>query len=175
MNLPKRKSIRLKEFNYSQSGAYFITICTQNRKNLFWEKCYTNIDNIQEIKLSTYGIIVNDSIKKIAKKYSFVNIEKYVIMPNHVHLLLQINFDDNGQAMPAPTVSNIIGQFKGYVTKQIGFKVWQKLFYDHIVRNENDYNEIWTYIENNPYNWLNDKLYADDQCSAPTDKQKNAF
>ena len=165
MNLPKRKNIRLKEYDYSQSGAYFITICTQNRKNLFWQKSDTNIQSTQDIKLSQYGEIVNDSIKKIATKYHQVNIDKYVIMPNHVHILLQINCNDNGQALPAPTVSNIVGQFKGNVTKQIGFKVWQKLFYDHIVRNENDYNEIWAYIDNNPYNWLSDKLYADDQWS----------
>ena len=61
--------------------------------------------------------------------------------------------------MPAPTVTTVIQQMKGYVTKQIGFTVWQKLFYDHIIRNENDYREIWEYIENNPIKWTEDRFY----------------
>ena len=80
-------------------------------------------------------------------------------MPNHIHLLLQIHGGENGRAMPAPTVSTVIQQMKGYVTKQIGFTVWQKLFYDHIIRNENDYREIWEYIENNPIKLTEDRFY----------------
>ena len=71
-------------------------------------------------------------------------------MPDHIHLLLQINTNKNGRPMVAPTVDRIIKQTKGYITKQIGFSIWQKSFYDHIVRGNNDYKEIWEYIENNP-------------------------
>ena len=109
--------------------------------------------------LSEYGKIVDTAIKNIPIKYNAVSVDKYVIMPNHIHLLLQIHGGENGRAMPAPTVSTVIQQMKGYVTKQIGFTVWQKLFYDHIIRNENDYREIWEYIENNPIKLTEDRFY----------------
>ena len=110
--------------------------------------------------LSEYGNIVETAIKNIPLKYTSVSVDRYVIMPNHIHLLLQIHIDENVRAMPAPTVSTVIQQMKGYVTKQIGFPVWQKLFYDHIIRNGNDYREIWEYIENNPLKWVEDRFYS---------------
>ena len=77
----------------------------------------------------------------------------YTIMPNHVHLLLQIKGDEDGRAMPAPTISKVVQQMKGSVTKQVGTPVWQKGFYDHVVRGEKDYLEIWNYIAGNPMKW----------------------
>lgn len=80
-------------------------------------------------------------------------------MPNHIHLLLSIRGNENGRPMGAPTISTVINQFKGFVSKQAGFSVWQKLFYDHIVRGEQDYEEIWEYIDANPLKWENDEFY----------------
>ena len=79
-------------------------------------------------------------------------------MPNHIHLLLRVH-DTGGRAMLAPTVSRVVQQLKGTVTKRIGECIWQKLFYDHIVRNSEEYNVIDTYINNNPQSWEKDELY----------------
>ena len=89
-----------------------------------------------------------------------ISVDHYVIMPNHVHLLLQIHTDLNGRSMIAPTISTVVRLFKGAVSKQTGISIWQKGFYDHVVRSETDYLEIWNYIEGNPSRWTEDKLYS---------------
>lgn len=155
MELPKRKPNRLKEYDYSKNGAYFITICTQDREELFWsvgETCgfpYT---------LSAYGDIVNKEIMRIVDIYNeTVKVDKYVVMPNHIHLIIVLQSDGRPQA--APTISRVVKQFKGAVSKKIGFTIWQKSFHDHIIRNENDYREIWEYIDTNPLKWEEDCFY----------------
>lgn len=158
MELLKRKPIRLKNYDYSSTGVYFITVCAYKRKQLFWNNVGTGIARPQEFVLSPYGHIVDNAIQNISKKCPAITVDKYVIMPNHIHLLLQIHSVD-GRPMVAPTISTAIQQMKGYVTKQIGFPVWQKRFQDHIIRNENDYIEIWQYIENNPIKWKEDCFY----------------
>lgn len=158
MELPKRKQNRLSEYDYSTANAYFITICTQNRRNLFWESVGAIIDRPQSVRLSAYGEIVNQAIRNIPSVYPAVSVDKYVIMPNHVHLLLQICSDADGRSMIAPTISTIVRQMKGTVTKQAGFPVWQKGFHDHVVRGSVDYQEIGEYIENNSAKWTEDKL-----------------
>ena len=158
---PVRKPIRLNKFDYSQNGAYFITLCTKERKKLFWDNVGASIARPQEIELSRYGEIVKRAIINIPKIYPAVSLDNYVIMPDHIHLLLRIDDNQNGRPMVAPTVSTIIQQTKGYITKQIGFSVWQKLFHDHIIRNKNDYMEIWEYIENNSAKWIKEKFYEE--------------
>ena len=75
-------------------------------------------------------------------------------MSNHVHLLLQIQTDCDGRSLIAPTISTVVRQTKGAVTKEAGFPLWQKGFYDNIIRNQKDYDEIWECIENNPRKWF---------------------
>ena len=87
-----------------------------------------------------------------------VKVDKYVIMPNHIHLLLII-CSYNGRAMHAPTLSNLIQQFKGISSKNAGFPIFQRSFHDHVVRNKNDYEMIWHYIDTNPQNWEKDCFY----------------
>ena len=159
MELPRRKQNRLAEYDYSTPNAYFITICTDNRRNLFWKDVDVIIDRPENVPLTNLGRIVQQSIKDISKHYPMVSVDHHVIMPNHVHLLLQINTDSGGRPMAAPTISMIINQTKGIVSKQAGFSVWQKGFYDHVIRSENDFRDIWNYIEGNPSKWTEDKLY----------------
>ena len=156
MEPPIRRQNRLKEYDYSTPNAYFITVCTDKRKNLFW----ANTANLGFLQLSPYGVAVEDAIKGIAKHYPAVSVDNYVIMPNHIHLLLQIHADSDGRSMIAPTISTVVRQMKGVASKEAGFSLWQKGFYDHVIRNETDYLEIWKYIEGNPSRWLEDKLYA---------------
>ena len=162
MELPKRKCNRLTEYDYSTPNAYFITICTENRKNLFWTDVGTIIDCPKNVPLTNLGLIVRQSIHDISNHYPVITVDHAVIMPNHIHLLLQINTDVNGRSMIAPTISTVVRLMKGSVSKQAGFSVWQKGFYDHVIRNDNDYRDIWNYIEGNPSKWTEDKLYISD-------------
>jgi len=159
MELPTRKQNRLKEYDYSTPNAYFITICTEKRKNLFWTDVGAIIDRPKNVPLTNLGIIAQRCIEDIPKHYPAISVDHYVIMPNHIHFLLQINTDVNGRSMIAPTISTVVRLMKGTVSKQAGFTVWQKGFYDHVIRNGNDYQDIWNYIEGNPSKWAEDKLY----------------
>ena len=165
MDLPKRKPNRLKEYNYSWPGTYFITVCTKKHKCILSRIVGASIVGASiarppTVLLSAYGKIVDEAIRSIPLHYPTITIEHYVVMPNHIHLLLQINADEYGRPMVAPTISTVIQQMKGYVTKKIGFSIWQKLFHDHIIRGEKDYVKIRDYIENNPARWPDDCFYT---------------
>ena len=163
--LPKRKSPRLKSFDYSTTGAYFITICTQNRKNIL----STIVGEGPPLpKLSHYGEIADLWIQKLPEKYHEISVDCYVIMPNHIHLLLSVMKDD-GRGNPSPTVDTAMGWLKYQITKEInklrgtpGEKLLQRSFFDHIIRNQDDYYEIYKYIYENPMRWKFDKFYADE-------------
>lgn len=162
MDLPTRKPNRLPYFDYASPGAYFITICTKDRKNLFWADVGASIARPYNPQFTRYGSIVKEAIYNISTCYPAISVDHYAIMPNHIHLLLQINTDENGRPMVAPTISQVIQQLKGIVTKQIGWSIWQKLFHDHVVRNEKDYLKIWEYIEHNPSRWKEDCFYLEE-------------
>ena len=115
----------------------------------------------QDVTLSRCGFLVEQAIMSIPRHYPALSVDRYVVMPDHVHLLLRINSDDNGRRTFAPTISTVIQQMKGTVTKKAGFSVWQKGFHDHIVRGEQDYQEIWKYIESNPVKWADDHVWEE--------------
>ena len=163
MELPKRKPNRLKDFDYSQPNAYFITICTKNKEMLFWENVGASIARPEDVRLSKYGKIVVEAIEKISTIYPVITVDNYVVMPNHIHLLLQIHSDSSGRAMLAPTISIVIQQMKGYATKKIGRSIWQKLFHDHVIRDEKGYLKIWNYIAGNPSMWEEDCFYMKEE------------
>lgn len=155
MDLPKRKNIRLHNYNYSSNGAYFITICTKNKENLLWKNVGANcVRPLEQLPLSKIGIVIENEIYKLNTVYENIKVDKYQIMPNHIHLIIFIYEDSNGRTQFAPTISRIIKQFKGSITKQIGFSIWQKSFYDRIIRNEKEYQSVWNYINNNPLKYL---------------------
>lgn len=155
MDLPKRKNIRLHNYNYSYNGAYFITICTKNKENLLWKNVGANcVRPLDQLPLSKIGIVIENEIYKLNTVYENIKVDKYQIMPNHIHLIIFIYEDSNGRTQFAPTISRIIKQFKGSITKQIGFSIWQKSFYDRIIRNEKEYQSVWNYIHNNPLKYL---------------------
>lgn len=160
MGLPKRKRNRLPEYDYSAPNVYFITVCTEKRRSIFWEDVGATIGRPQDVRLSRCGKIVNQAILKIPQHYPTLTIEHYVVMPNHIHLLLKICTDDYGRPLVAPTISTVIQQMKGVVTKQLGYGIWQKSFHDHIIRNERDYLKIWEYIDCNPMKWTEDCFYT---------------
>jgi len=147
---PSRKTIRIEKYDYSTPGAYFITVCTANKEKLFWESVGADIIRPQTVPLSEIGKILEQSILQIETHYKNVVVEKYCIMPDHVHLILHIESRIDGRMISAPTVSTIIGSMKRWVSRQVGKSIWQKSFYEHVVRNQQDYDAIWEYIQNNP-------------------------
>lgn len=146
--LPIRKKIRLENYDYSNEEMYFITICIKDRIELLGK-----INKANHIKLTDDGIVVEQYLKEINKIYKNVTIDEYVIMPNHVHMILVINSKNE------VTVSRIIKQYKMYISKKIGYSIWQKSFYEHIIRNEKEYWKIKEYIRNNIINWKDDKYF----------------
>ena len=158
--MDKRKNNRLADFDYSTVGAYFITVCAKDKKQIFWaENVGADIIRPQkECILSDYGCIADCVIKDIPNHYPCVTVDKYTIMPNHIHLLLSIQEAD-GRIISAPTISTVVGQMKRQISKLIGKSVWQKSFYDHIIRNKHDYNAAWQYIDENPIKWKTDEFY----------------
>jgi putative transposase len=176
------KSSRLNNWDYSASGFYFITICTLNHNNFFGK-----IIN-EEMKLSKIGEIVYDEWFKTEKIRKNIKLNSFVIMPNHIHLLIKIknqiepkdnycrdvlqNVSTDKQnnskyfSLISPksnSISNIIKMFKSSVTRRINpklqFFAWQTRFHDHIIRNQKEYFTIKKYIQNNIKNWEKDELF----------------
>ena len=147
---PKRKSIRIPNYDYSTPGAYFITVCTANKEKIFWNAVGADIIRPQDVPLSSIGKVAEQGIFQIAKHHKNVTVDIYCIMPDHIHLLLHIESNLDGRMVSAPTVSTVVGSMKRWVSKQVGKPIWQKSFYDHGIRNQQDYDEVWEYIQNNP-------------------------
>ena len=110
--------------------------------------------------LSDIGDIIDKEIIKIPIIYEDVEIDKYVIMPNHIHLIILLNDNKDGRPEVTPTISRIMKYFKGSVSKQIGYTIWQKSYHDRIIRNEPEYLKIYEYIDTNPLKWRNDCFYS---------------
>jgi putative transposase len=160
-----RRLTRLKEYDYSQPGGYFITICTKERECLFGE-----IENDQ-MKVNNYGQIVQLSWLDLPQHYSNVQLDSFVIMPNHIHGIIFL--EDVGAGLkPAPTVfkdkryplSEIVRAFKTFSSKGInklrnmpGKSVWQRNYYEHVIRRDESLEKIREYIENNPLRWALDQ------------------
>ena len=159
MELPKRKSPRIPGYDYSTNGAYFITVCTHEKKQLFGSVVADSIS----------ARMVERTFLETIQKYDNVKSPVYVVMPNHFHAIIQI---ERADMESAPTISQIIQSFKRYSTVEyiklvnenklprFDGKVWQRSFHDHVVRGEKDYLEIWNYIEGNPSKWEEDCFYV---------------
>ena len=154
--LPERKKNRLQTYDYQTPGYYFLTFCTADRACLLGYVTEADETRQSSMLLSKAGSVVDEAIRAIPALYSCVALGKYVIMPNHVHLILHLQ--DIGR--PCPSVSRIVQQLKGVVTKRLGRNIWQIHFHDHVIRNEQDYREIWQYIDNNPTKWFLDRYYV---------------
>ncbi len=160
-----RRSIRLKGYDYTQAGAYFITIVTYQREPLFGEIVNGGM------QLSPMGQIAEEHWRAIPEHFPNVELGAYVVMPNHVHGIIIIN-DGRGTIYRAPTeqfqkpvtgsIPTIIRTYKASVTRRIQKElnetaVWQRNYYEHIIRNDEEHNRIHLYIESNIDNWVNDE------------------
>ena len=143
MTLPYRKPTRMTCYDYDTSGYYFVTICTKDKECLFSHLVKG------DVILHPIGIIVKKHILSLGKHYNNVFVDKYVIMPNHIHMIIVIYNDSNHHT----NLSNVIGLLKSGISREVNKSIWQRSYYDHIIRNQKDYEEIWKYIDNNPMNW----------------------
>lgn len=162
LNLPQRKTIRLQHYDYAQNGLYFITICIQDRLCLLGDIIENNI------QISPQGKMIERHYLALTKKFPTIKCLDYVIMPNHIHFVIQIENNDGESAF---SLFDVIQHFKSITTteyiKQVKLnnwqpfhrKLWQRSYYEHIIRDEKDYLQIAEYIEYNPLNWALDKLY----------------
>ena len=186
MGFSKRKPTRLKTFDYSTAAAYFLTICTSERREILSEivgddvlgvpgKPSRNVgDDVLgvpkppivpgNVKLLPCGEIANKYIIQLNDFYENIHVDTYVIMPNHVHILLWIGKNGtprtSSPTRQTSTVSHFVSTFKRFCNKEYGTNIWQRGFYDHVVRCGEDCDEIKRYIYENPINWYYDELHS---------------
>lgn len=176
--LRTRKNVRLKNYDYRQPGYYFVTICTRVRyENILCEivpvrGAAFGAPPVQspatpQINLTTAGQIVENYIQNANLAYeNRVKIDCYMIMPDHIHLIVQLCPLGNGSpraATPTVTLPNIINTLKALSTKQIGYSIWQRGYYDHIIRSDADLQATREYMQNNPLKWILDRTDANGQ------------
>ena len=181
-NLHHRRSIRLKGYDYSQAGAYFITICCQDMKCLFGEVVMEEALNFNEIgnsdfiragastaptgatmQLNVYGQIAHDEWNILSERFLNVILDVFQIMPNHMHGIIVL------KEQATIKIGDIIGAYKSLVAykclelfklqNKIMGKLWQRNYYEHIIRTEDAYENISNYIINNPAKWCKDKFF----------------
>jgi putative transposase len=156
INYPTRKQLRLQNFDYSQAGAYFVTICSFNKKCIFGD--ITG----DQAHLNSLGSLVTETWKELTDIYPFVSLDSWVLMPNHFHGVIWLN-DDN----PGESLSSIITTFKAVSARRArtvlnrSLYLWQKGFYERIVRNQKDLFRIRQYIKDNPAQWSLDRENPD--------------
>ena len=149
MELPKRKLPRLSGYDYSSENYYSVTICTHNKKCIFGMP-----DNP-----TVCGKIAEEHLLNIEKHYEGIQIDRYVVMPNHIHAIVVIGCDPEAErSRPFPTLDTVLGLYKSCVSREIHkifpeIKVWQKSYFDEIIRNKEAYKEICRYIDENPLKW----------------------
>jgi putative transposase len=159
-----RRSIRLKEYDYSSPGEYFVTICTKDKHFIFGEI----INN--EMVLNNYGLIVNHTWNDLINHVADIELDSFVIMPNHIHgIIVIIDHLVGAGSEPAPTmkrhgIPEIVRQLKTFSARRINeirktprTPVWQRNYYEHIIHNEKELNIIRDYIMNNPAEWSQDE------------------
>ena len=157
MELKRRKPNRIPEYDYNQNGAYFVTICTHDRKKVLSDI----VGDDAHIVPKPYGIIAEKYIRNVPQ------IEKYVIMPDHIHMIIRLengsmwastptnrNVGTDGHIQQKNKIASIVRSIKTLTTKEIGVPIFQRSYYDHVIRNQQDYNEVWEYIESNPQKWI---------------------
>lgn len=181
--LPCRKSIRLKNYDYSNNGYYFVTICTQNREKLFGEIVGATLCG----RPNNPDKIVTKWLLKLENKFKDIKIDEYIVMPNHLHFIIKRTGEHTGSPgdHTGSPLRDIIGWFKTMTTNEyicgvkdgrfMPFKghLWQRNYYEHIIRNYDDYLNIAEYIQNNPFKWEEDKLYVSEVENGSKKKERN--
>ncbi len=156
-------SLRLESWDYSSNGIYFVTFCTFRRKHLFGnvEQARSALDSPRMVP-NAYGVICGKCIEAMGSLNAGVTIDVSIVMPNHVHLLIRMQDVETTEYRSA--LPRLVGALKAATTRALreqGYdgRVWQSGFYDHICRDETDYQRVYRYIETNPSKWLTDRFF----------------
>ena len=145
--MDKRKRLRLPDFDYSSNGAYFVTVCVKDMQCVLSSVTVGSDAHIApQVELTKTGEIAEKYLKRMPC------VEKYIIMPNHIHILFLVTEDNRGAMWASLPTS--IRSFKTLVTKELGYSIWQTSYHDHIIRYEYDYMYHFQYIDENPKKWL---------------------
>jgi REP element-mobilizing transposase RayT len=170
-----RRPTRYTTFDYNTAGGYFVTVCTEKRIPVL-SRITVGADVLDGPKtdLLEYGKIAEKYIRQINGFYEDITVDQYVIMPDHIHMIIRLddgsmwastptnatNNDHQGantHIPPKQSISSIVRSIKTLTSKEIGESIFQRSYYDHVIRNQADYDEIWQYIENNPKKWALDR------------------
>lgn len=163
MEIPNRKPNRIAGYDYRQEGAYFVTLCTQDRKKILSRiSVGTPVPGCPQepcVELLWHGEVADKYIRQMDAFYEHLSVDQYIIMPDHIHLLIAIHDGHPGRGVPTRTseIARFVGTFKRFCNKEYGSNIWQSRYYDHVIRNQQDYNEVWEYIENSPTKWVTTK------------------
>ncbi len=171
--LPKRKPTRLSNHDYGAASAYFITICTEERRRILSTVVGADVPDgppgarTYRTQLSEKGRIADRILRQMDAYYESISVDAFVIMPNHIHLILFIPYDGGASRTSPPTrqhagVSRFVSTFKRFCNKEYGENIWQRSFYDHVIRDRADYDEVVKYIAQNPMKWHFDELYVEE-------------
>jgi len=159
-DLTSRKNVRLIGYDYSSAGCYFVTLCVKDKREMLGDVVGDAPLRVPHCVLSDYGAFVDEVICRIPNVYSHVCVDKYVIMPNHVHMIVHVTGGTRSGAPPTKAVvPQIVQSLKSMTTKQFGFSMWQRSYHDHIIRDDTEYQRIWQYIDENPSCWVEDDYY----------------
>ena len=159
--LPRRKGNRLSGYDYSTAGYYFVTVCAEDMREWFGKIVGYAPPRVLKCELSEHGLFVDTQIQKIDSIYSDASIDKYVIMPNHIHMIIVIKNETRRGAFPTKALMpQIMQSLKSMTTRRFGINIWQKSYYDHIIQSEKEYKKIAHYIDGNPQTWANDRYYS---------------
>ena len=164
MDIPKRKPNRLPDFDYSTPGAYFITICVEGKRCILGNIVGGGALDAPQVQLTEIGKIVEKYILS-GNQVPHICVDKYVIMPNHIHLLLMVTKTDGPPRASAPTtaiIPHFVSTLKRFCHRDVGHQIFQRSYHDHVVRGERDYLKIWEYIDNNPARLTEDCFYMED-------------
>lgn len=170
MNVARRKTIRLPGSEY-EAGWFFVTICARNRENLF-ASIHPTVGADDSVRprcvsdgycvcLAQIGEVIDECLRRLSDDNIGIHVDKYVIMPNHIHAI--ICMDDRRGGQSRPPLQGLVQQLKSITTRKCWMfgerTIWQRSDYDHVIRNERDHLRIWQYIDNNPAQWVEDEYY----------------
>jgi REP element-mobilizing transposase RayT len=164
---PQRKPLRMPEFDYSQDGAYYVTLCTHNKDNLLADVNCVGADPC--VRPNAAGLMVEQKLHALETKFEGVTLDYYCVMPNHIHFVIFKSAEPGGHTGPplqmilqwlkTQTTNEYIKMVKNGILPPFDKRFWQRSYYEHVVRGDNDLFEIRRYIEENPLKWINDKYY----------------
>ena len=161
--MEQRKHPRLSYYDYATPGGYFVTICVKKRRPLFGDVPF-RVGRGPCAPPNAARMIAEYWIARISEKYPSWTVDNWVVMPNHMHFIITVAAHGGSSRTPTPTNAKLpafISTWKRFTNKRAGVSLWQRSYYDHVIRNDAEYLRAWQYIDDNPAHWAEDEYYSD--------------